>query len=192
MSESKIDMELVTQVTKGDKEAFDILVLKYQDRISRVVAQIINDPIAAVDVTQDTFICAYRALPKFKGSSSFYTWLYRIAINTAKNYLKHCSRRPPDVDLDVQDAFTMNNQKMRDFAGPDFLLHRDEIQEAVLAAVNTLPEELRTSIILREMGGLSYTEIADVMQCPVGTVRSRIFRARIAVDERLRPLLQDQ
>lgn len=190
MSEASIDKELVNQVLKGDKEAFDVLVLKYQASISRVVGKIIDsDPTAVGDVVQETFINAYRALGGFEGKSSFYTWLYRIAINTTKNYIKYRSRRPPDTDIDIKEVISNGKYLINDAASPDKLLHRDEVQEAVLNAVNKLPDELRTSIVLREMGGLSYDEIANVMQCPVGTVRSRIFRARLAVDEHIKPLL---
>ncbi len=188
-NEGSIDAELVKQVLKGDKEAFDVLVLKYQDALTRVVTNMIGEYAMALDVTQETFIKAYRSLDTFQGNSTFYTWIYRIAINTAKNYIKHRGRRPVDADEDLKESVLEGQLNINDFAGPDSLLHRDEIQDAVLAAVNGLPDELRTSIVLREMGGLSYDEIANVMQCPVGTVRSRIFRARMAVDEHIKPML---
>lgn len=190
MSEANIDKELVNQVLKGDKEAFDVLVLKYQSNITRVIGKIIDsDPSVVKDIVQETFINAYRGLGQFENKSSFYTWLYRIAINTTKNYIKYRSRRPPDTDIDIKEVISNGKYFINDAASPDRLLHRDEVQEAVLNAVNALPDELRTSIVLREMGGLSYDEIADVMKCPIGTVRSRIFRARLAVDESIKPIL---
>lgn len=187
MSEKEIDQELVTQVLKGDKEAFDVLVLKYQEPIRRLIGQMVNDPVSVMDIAQDTFISAYRALHSFKGESSFYTWIYRIAINTTKNFIKKRGRRPPDCDIEISEAIISGKLQIKDFATPERLLARDELQQAVINAVNTLSEDLRTSIILREVAGLSYDEIASIMQCPVGTVRSRIFRARVAVDEQIKP-----
>lgn len=189
MSEKIIDQELVKQVLKGDNEAFDVLVIKYQDPIRRMVTQMIRDPISAMDITQESFINAYRALESFQGDSSFYTWLYRIAINTTKNFLKKRGRRPPDVDVEMDDAIRSGNLGLSDLETPERLLATDELQQAVMKAVNTLPEELRASIVLREIGGLSYDEIAAILECPVGTVRSRIFRARHAVDEQIKPYL---
>lgn len=189
MSEKLIDQELVKQVLKGDNEAFDVLVIKYQDPIRRMVTQMIRDPISALDITQESFINAYRALGNFNNDSSFYTWLYRIAINTTKNHLKKKGRRPPDVDVELQDAIRSGNLGLNDIETPERLLARDELQQAVMKAVNTLPEDLRSSIVLREIGGLSYDEIATILECPVGTVRSRIFRARHAVDEQIKPYL---
>lgn len=189
MSEKQIDQELVNQVLKGDKEAYDVLVIKYQEPIRRLVVQMIGDPAVAMDIAQDAFIAAYRALDKFKGESSFYTWLYRIAINTTKNHLKKKGRRPPDDDIELNDALNTGRLQVTDFATPDHLLQCDQLQEAVVNAVNGLPEELRTSIVLREIAGLSYDEIAVIMECPVGTVRSRIFRARNAVDQLLKPYI---
>lgn len=190
MSEDHIDRELVTQVLKGDKEAFDVIVLKYQKKISGVVTKIFDtEPATINDIVQETFINAYRALSKFQGKSSFYTWLYRIAVNTTKNHIKYRNRRPPDTDLDIGEVLSCSDHRIAEIANPESLCHRDEVQEAVLTAVNGLPDELRTSIVLREMGGLSYEDIANVMQCKVGTVRSRIFRARVAVDEHIKPLM---
>ncbi len=186
MSESNVDEQLVKQVRKGDKEAFDILVLKYQEKINNVVRQYLSDPSLSMDVTQETFINAYRSLDKFQGRSSFYTWLYRIAVNTAKNYLQGRERRPPDVDIDFKEVVILGKQRLEDNASPEGLLRQDEVQHAVLKAVNHLSDELRTSIVLREMGGLSYREISVVMKCPVGTVRSRIYRARVVVDDYLK------
>ncbi len=188
MSEREIDNELVAQVLKGDKEAFDILVLKYQRKICQLIGRKVDEAATVNDIAQDTFIKAYRSLKSFQGNSAFYTWLYRIAINTTKNFLKVKGRRPPAMDIDFEDAELLPGRfKLSDHATPERLLMREELQGAVLTAVNTLPEELRTSIILREMAGLSYEEIANVMQCPVGTVRSRIFRAREVVDTKLKP-----
>ncbi len=192
MSEQFIDLELVRQVNRGDNEAFDILVLKYQDRVASLVSRFVDDQHSVNDVVQESFINAYRALDKFEGRSSFYTWLYRIAINTAKNHLKKKDRRPPDVDIDIHEAeMLLEKLKQGNTDTPERLLHCDEVRDAVMEIVNTLPSDLRIPIVLREMGGLSYEEIAIVMQCPVGTVRSRIARARATVDEVLGPLIGD-
>lgn len=185
------DQQLVKRVQNGDKRAFDLLVLKYQHRILGLVVRFVHDPHEAQDVTQEAFIKAYRALPKFRGDSAFYTWLYRIAINTAKNYLVSRSRRPPNSDVDSSDAeFYDGNHGLKDMASPERLMLRDEIDAAVQESIKQLPENLRYALTLREFEGLSYEDIATVMQCPVGTVRSRIFRAREAVDKALQPLLQ--
>lgn len=186
------DQQLVKRVQNGDKRAFDLLVLKYQHRILGLVVRFVRDPHEAQDVTQEAFIKAYRALPKFRGDSAFYTWLYRIAINTAKNHLVSRSRRPPSSDVDSNDAeFYDGDHGLKDMASPERLMLRDEIDEAVQESIQQLPENLRYALTLREFEGLSYEDIATVMECPVGTVRSRIFRAREAVDKALRPLLQD-
>ena len=186
------DQRLVERVQQGDKRAFDLLVLKYQHKIVKLVMRYVRDPAEAQDVSQEAFLKAYRALPRFRGDSAFYTWLYRIAINTAKNYLVSMSRRPLDYDLDLQaPAQYAINARLRDDASPDRIIHRDELREAVEDVVAELPEELRTAISLREIDGLSYEEIAQAMDCPVGTVRSRIFRARDAIDKRIRPRLED-
>jgi len=188
MSEQRIDQTLVTQVLSGDKEAFSILVMKYQSKINQLVLRYVSDPHAAKDIVQETFIKAYRSLDTFRGHSAFYTWLYRIAVNTAKNHNKIKGRRPPDTDIDYVDAeIHAHRYSLSESDDPEGLLQSDEVQSAVLDAVNMLPEDLRTSIILREMAGLSYDEIAKIMHCPVGTVRSRIFRARSAVDEHIKP-----
>lgn len=186
------DQQLVKRVQNGDKRAFDLLVLKYQHRILGLVVRFVRDPHEAQDVTQEAFIKAYRALPKFRGDSAFYTWLYRIAINTAKNHLVSRGRRPPNSDVDSSDAeFYDGNHGLKDMASPERLMLRDEIDAAVHESIQQLPENLRYALTLREFEGLSYEDIATVMECPVGTVRSRIFRAREAVDKALRPLLQD-
>jgi RNA polymerase sigma-70 factor (ECF subfamily) len=184
------DQELVRRVKKGDKVAFDLLFSRYQHRIHNLISRYVRDPDEVLDVAQEAFIKAYKALPKFRGESQFYTWLYRIAVNTAKNHLVARDRRPPNLDFDLgeNDAGVVPEQ-LRDIEDPESLLARDELQTAIFAAVAQLPDELRTAVTLCEFDGLSYEEIASIMECPVGTVRSRIFRAREAIDERIRPLL---
>lgn len=186
-----LDSELVARVQAGDKTAFDLLVLKYQHRIVQLVYRYIKDPVEAQDVAQEAFIKAYRALPEFRGESAFFTWLYRIAVNAAKNHLDLRNRRPgDDADLDVDDAEQIASiGRLKSFDTPERILLSEEMAETILAAFDDLSEDLRTAISLRELEGMSYEEIAEVMQCPVGTVRSRIFRAREAIDQRLRPLL---
>jgi RNA polymerase sigma-70 factor (ECF subfamily) len=191
MSENSVDQELVQRVQHGDKKAFDILVQKYQQRIVKLIARYVRDQDEVYDVAQETFIKAYRALAKFRGDSAFYTWLYRIAINTAKNYLVAQGRRPPDTDIDAEDAAQYDSQsKLRETDLPEQLVHRDEVERVIYEAIDALPEDLRTAITLRELEGLSYEEIAQTMECPIGTVRSRIFRAREAIENRLKPLLE--
>jgi RNA polymerase sigma-70 factor (ECF subfamily) len=190
MSDSAIDQALVERVQQGDKRAFDLLVKKYQHKVLTVVGRYISDHSEAQDVTQEAFIKAYRALPKFRGDSAFYTWIYRIAINTAKNYLVSRGRRPPDSDVDVADGELFETgQRLRDVNSPEAQLLTDEIQRTVWQALDELSEDLRAALTLREFEGLSYEEIAEILGCPVGTVRSRIFRAREAVDEKLKPLI---
>ncbi len=187
---TELDKELVLRVQQGDKSAFDLLVVKYQHRIIQLVNRYIKDPSEAQDVAQEAFIKAYRALGNFRGESAFYTWLYRIAINTAKNYLVSRSRRYSDYHVDVQDAEQVENAtQLKGMETPEYLLLNDEIINAINLAIENLPEDMKTAIILREFEGLSYEEIAQTMDCPVGTVRSRIFRAREAIDEKLSPLL---
>jgi RNA polymerase sigma-70 factor (ECF subfamily) len=183
------DLALVERVQRGDKAAFDVLVLRYQHKVLKLVMRYIRDAMEAEDVTQEAFIKAYRALPGFRGDSAFYTWLYRIAINTAKNALVSSKRRPVDYDLDLQDPDQYELQaRLKDGETPEHLVLTEEIRETVNAAMAELPEDLRTAIVLREIDGLSYEEIATAMDCPVGTVRSRIFRAREAIDRKLRPI----
>jgi RNA polymerase sigma-70 factor (ECF subfamily) len=184
------DQTLVERAQAGETRAFDLLVLKYQHKIVQLVGRYVRDPTEAMDVAQEAFIKAYRALPTFRGDSAFYTWLYRIAINTAKNYLVAARRRPVDYDLDLQDPESYDVQvRLKDTDTPEGLLLTNEIQRTVERAISQLPEDLRTAIILRELEGMSYEEIAQAMDCPVGTVRSRIFRAREAIAKRLQPLL---
>lgn len=184
------DQQLVERVKKGDKRAYDLLVIKYQHRILGLVGGYLGDFQEVQDVTQEAFIKAYRALDKFRGDSSFYTWLYRIAVNTAKNYLVSKGRRLPESDVDVHDAdFLETVSTLRVVDTPECNLYCDEIEQVIHDVIQRLPDELRTAVMLREFDGLSYEEIADVMDCPVGTVRSRIFRAREAIDREIRPLL---
>jgi RNA polymerase sigma-70 factor (ECF subfamily) len=186
ISERLADAALVRRAQQGDKQAFNLLVLKYQSRLEKVIARYVRDPHEVFDLTQETFIKAYRALEQFRGTSSFYTWVYRIAVNTAKNYLIALTRRPPDTDVDAQLDIELGSG-----LDPERLLLRDEIERTVFQVINGLPLELRVAIILRELEGMSYDEIAEIMDCPLGTVRSRIFRAREAIDNEVQPLLQD-
>lgn len=190
MSEREVDQALVERAQQGDRRAFDMLVLKYQPKVAGLISRYIRDNAEVMDVTQDAFLKAYRALPGFRGESAFYTWIYRIAINTVKNHLVAQGRRPPGDDVDAEVAEQMDfGVRLRETATPERELLTDEIAETVQAALDGLPEDLRTAIVLRELDGLSYEEIATAMDCPIGTVRSRIFRAREAIDKRLRPLL---
>ncbi len=184
------DQQLVKRVQKGDKTAFDLLVLKYQHKVHAIVSRYIHDQSEVEDVVQESFIKAYRALGKFRGDSQFYTWLYRIAVNTAKNVLVSRNRRPPQSDIDVADAeYYSGSDRLKDVDSPENLAFRDELQEVVNEALRNLPEDLRTAVTLREFEGLSYEDIAAIMECPVGTVRSRIFRAREAMDQKITALM---
>jgi RNA polymerase sigma-70 factor, ECF subfamily len=191
MSDREIDQQLVERVQRGDKAAFDLLVAKYQRKIFRLLSRLVRDPAEIEDVAQEAFIKAYRALPNFRGDSAFYTWLYRIAINTAKNYLVSQGRRAPTTtEANVEEAETFDDaDQLRDLNTPDSMLLTKQVAEAVNRAIDQLPEDLKTAIVLRELEGLSYEEIAESMGCPIGTVRSRIFRAREAIAEELRPVL---
>lgn len=191
-SAKETDQQLVERVQQGDKRAFDLLVLKYQHKIIAVVHRYVRDSADVHDVVQEAFIKAYRALANFRGDSAFYTWMYRIAINTAKNYLISKGRRPPSSDVDIEDAeYFSGNDNLQDVNTPENNLFRDELHTAVHDVIKQLPEDLRTAVTLREMEGLSYEEIADIMDCPVGTVRSRIFRAREAIDKIVQPMMDD-
>jgi len=191
MTERDVDRQLVARAQRGDKRAFELLVEKYQRKLGRLLARFIRDPAEVEDVTQEAFIKAYRALPAFRGDSAFYTWLYRIGINTAKNYLMALGRRAPtSTDVEAEDAEGFEDgEQLRDINTPESMLLSKEIAQTVNATIDQLPEELRTAIQLREIEGMSYEDIARIMDCPIGTVRSRIFRAREAIAERLRPLL---
>jgi len=192
MGEREVDQQLVVRAQHGDQQAFGLLVSKYQRKLSRLLSRLVRDPAEVEDVAQETFIKAYRALGSFRGDSAFYTWLYRIGINTAKNYLVSQGRRAPtrtEFDTDEAEDFE-GGELLRDINTPERLLFSKEIGETVNAAMEALPEDLRTAIVLREIEGMSYEDIAKMMDCPIGTVRSRIFRAREAVAEKLRPLLE--
>jgi RNA polymerase sigma-70 factor (ECF subfamily) len=190
VSEAKVDQLLVERVQKGDKRAFDLLIQKYQHRIVSLVSRYVSDHAEAQDVAQEAFIKAYRAIGRFRGDSAFYTWLYRIAINTAKNWIVARNRRPPASDIDAVDAELYGmSDRLKESSTPENEMQREEIERTVYDTIAALPEDLRTAIMLREMDGMSYEEIATTMECPIGTVRSRIFRAREAIDEKLKPLI---
>lgn len=192
MSDREIDQRLVERVQNGDKQAFGLLVAKYQRKLMRLLSRLIRDAAEVEDVAQETFVKAYRALPSFRGDSAFYTWLYRIGINTAKNYLVSQGRRAPtSTGFDSEEAESFDEgEQLRDINTPERMLLSKQIGETVESAMEALPDDLRTAIVLRELEGLSYEEIAGIMGCPIGTVRSRIFRAREAIAERLRPMLE--
>ena len=192
MGEPETDRALVERVQKGDSRAFDLLVRKYQHRVIGLISRYIQDWSECEDVAQEAFIRAYRAIGSFRGDSQFYTWMYKIAVNTAKNHLVALGRRPPTEDIAVEDAlYAESANGLRDGDTPEHELLRQEIEQTVFSTVQALPEDLRTAITLREVDGLSYEEIAEAMNCPIGTVRSRIFRAREAIDTSLRPLITD-
>lgn len=190
MSASATDAQLVRRVQKGEKGAFDLLVLKYQHKIVNLVMRYVRDPDLALDISQEAFLKAYRALPNFRGDSAFYTWLYRIAVNTAKNYLAAQRRRPMDIELDLQDPEQYDiHANLREMDTPEGVSLSNELNETVMQAIQALPEDLRTAIVLRELDGMSYEEIAESMECPVGTVRSRIFRARDFISRKIESLV---
>jgi RNA polymerase sigma-70 factor (ECF subfamily) len=194
MSDREIDQQLVERAQRGEKQAFELLVSKYQRKLARLLSRFIRDSTEVEDVTQEAFIKAYRALPTFRGDSAFYTWLYRIGINTAKNYLVAMGRRAPtttDIDSEEAEGFE-NGDQLRDLNTPENEMMSRQVAETVNQTLGELPEELRTAITLREIEGLSYEDIANIMNCPIGTVRSRIFRAREAIAAKLRPLLGTQ
>ena len=187
------DEQLVVRVQKGDKRAFDLLVLKYQQKVHSIVGRFVRDTDEVADVVQESFIKAYRAIPNFRGDSQFYTWLYRIAVNTAKNYLVSRSRRPPASDVDVADAeYYSGSDYLKDLGTPENNLFRDELEAVIVKAIADLPEDLRTAVTLREYEGLSYEGISEIMDCPVGTIRSRIFRAREAIDAHVLKLVNTE
>ena len=191
MGTRETDQQLVERAQKGDTRAFDLLVKKYQHKIIGLIGRYVHDHAEVQDVAQEAFIKAYRALPNFRGDSAFYTWLYRIAINTAKNYLVARNRRPPDSDIAADEAeYYDGDSILKDIHSPERDMLRDEIEQVVNRTLQQLPDDLRTALTLREFEGLSYEDIANVMDCPVGTVRSRIFRAREAIDKALKPLLE--
>lgn len=191
MSEQNTDQELVKMVQAGNKNAFNLLVVRHQNKVMNIVSRYVKNSGDVADVTQEAFIKAYRALPNFRGESAFYTWLYRIAVNSAKNYLTSQSRKPPASDVDAQEAdYYDGSDALKENASPELKLLSDELQQKLFAAIEALPDDLRAAITLREIEGLSYEEIAGVMECPVGTVRSRIFRAREAIDKVIVPMTQ--
>lgn len=190
-SDSQTDLQLVRKVRHGDRAAFDLLVIKYQSRVASIISRYVYDNQEVMDLTQETFVKAYRAIERFRGDSAFYTWLYRIAVNTAKNFLESRGRRPQGI-ADASEAENFDDgSRLRDNASPEKLMQREQLQRELKRAIAELPEELRSAFLLREYDGLSYEDIARVLECPIGTVRSRIFRAREAVDRRLGPLLND-
>jgi len=190
MNDKNADLLLVERVQRGDKRAFDLLVQKYQHKVVQVIGRYVKNPADALDVAQEAFVKAYRAIGSFRGDSAFYTWMYRIAINTAKNFLVSQARRPPGGDIDAMDAEQFEGASgLKEYGTPERLLLKDELGEVIQSAIEVLPEELRTAIVLRELEGLSYEEISQAMDCPIGTVRSRIFRAREAIEQKLEPLL---
>ncbi len=193
MAESPTDQQLVSRVKSGETEAFALLVRKYQNKAFGVVSRLISDPAAAEDVVQESFLRAYRSLDRFRGDSAFYTWLYRIAVNTAKNHLMARGRRPPSADIDASDAEQMSQSEvMREFGTPEEVAQSKELGEKVMQVIEGLSPDLKQALILREIDGLTYEEIARIMECPIGTVRSRIFRARSAIHNALDRLAQEE
>lgn len=191
MSEQLTDQQLVEMVQRGDKNAFNLLVTKYQHKVVHLVSRYVKNSGDVADVAQEAFIKAYKALPNFRGESAFYTWLYRIAVNSAKNYLVSQGRKPPANDVDAEEAdFYDGSDALRENTTPERVMLSDEIKKILFATVEKLPEDLKMAITLREIEGMSYEDIANVMDCPVGTVRSRIFRAREAIDKEIQPLLE--
>ncbi|MFA0084128.1 RNA polymerase sigma factor RpoE [Vibrio sp. 10N.286.49.C2] len=191
MNEQPTDQVLIERVQSGDKQAFNLLVLRYQNKVCNLISRYVSNSGDVADIAQEAFIKAYRAIPTFRGESAFYTWLYRIAVNTAKNHIVAQSRRPPATDVDAEDAeFYESDNALKEISNPENLTLSNELKQTVFAAIEALPEDLKTAMTLRELDGLSYEDIAEVMDCPVGTVRSRIFRAREAVEKKIKPLLQ--
>ncbi|HIP76107.1 MAG TPA: RNA polymerase sigma factor RpoE [Psychromonas hadalis] len=192
MNDRDLDFQLIERIQNGEQLAFTLLVKKYQGRVANILLRYISNQADIADVTQDVFIKVYKSLFSFKGNSAFYTWLYRITVNTAKNYLTSRNRRPPAFDIDIEDAENVDNvHAMTDSESPENLLHLEQVKVVVIETIESLPDELKSAITLREIEGMSYAEIADIEMCPVGTVRSRIFRAREIIDANLKPLLEN-
>jgi RNA polymerase sigma-70 factor (ECF subfamily) len=191
MNERDLDFQLIQRIQNGEQQAFTLLVRKYQNRVANILTRYVHNPGDIADVTQEVFIKVYKSLASFRGESAFYTWLYRIAVNTAKNYLTSQNRRPPSSDVDVQEADSYEgSEALKEGDDPESILHSQDIKRVILSTIESLPDELKSAITLRELEGMSYEEIASIEGCPVGTVRSRIFRARDAIDKQLKPLLK--
>ena len=192
MNERELDLQLIQRIQNGEQQAFTLLVKKYQNRIANILTRYIRNSGDIADVTQEVFIKVYKSLPSFRGESAFYTWLYRIAVNTAKNYLTSQSRRPPASDIDATEADSYDgSDALKESDDPEALLNSQDVKKVIMGAIEQLPAELKAAIILRELEGMSYDEIANIEDCPIGTVRSRIFRAREAIDKQLKPLLEN-
>jgi len=192
MNERELDLQLIQRIQNGEQEAFSLLVRKYQTRVANILTRYVRSSGDIPDVSQEVFIKVYRSLPNFRGDSAFYTWLFRITVNTAKNYLTSQSRRPPASDIDAEEADSYDGSgALKDEDNPEAILHSQEVKRVILDTINNLPDELKSAITLREIEGMSYDEIAQVEGCPIGTVRSRIFRAREAIDKQLTPLLEN-
>ena len=192
MNERELDLQLIKRIQNGEQQAFSLLVRKYQARVGNILTRYVRSSGDIPDVTQEVFIKVYKSLPNFRGDSAFYTWLFRITVNTAKNYITSQNRRPPSSDIDAEEADSYDGSgALRDEANPETILHSQEVKKVVLSTIGELPDELKAAITLRELEGLSYDEIAKIEGCPIGTVRSRIFRAREAIDKQLKPLLEN-
>jgi len=192
MSERELDLQLIKRIQEGEQEAFSLLVRKYQTRVANILTRYVRSSGDIPDVSQEVFIKVYRSLPNFRGDSAFYTWLFRITVNTAKNYLTSQGRRPPASDIDADEADSYDGSgALKDEDNPEAILHSQEVKRVILDTINNLPDELKSAITLRELEGMSYDEIAQIEGCPIGTVRSRIFRAREAIDKQLKPLLEN-
>ncbi|TEW45467.1 RNA polymerase sigma factor RpoE [Psychromonas algicola] len=192
MNERELDLQLIQRIQNGEQQAFSLLVRKYQTRVANILTRYVRSTGDIPDVSQEVFIKVYRSLPNFRGDSAFYTWLFRITVNTAKNYLTSQSRRPPASDIDADEADSYDGSgALKDEDNPEAILHSQEVKRVILDTINNLPDELKSAITLRELEGMSYDEIAQIEGCPIGTVRSRIFRAREAIDKQLKPLLEN-
>ncbi len=192
MNERELDLQLIQRIQNGEQQAFALLVRKYQTRVANILTRYVRSSGDIPDVSQEVFIKVYKSLPNFRGDSAFYTWLFRITVNTAKNYLTSQSRRPPASDIDAEEADSYDGSgALKDDANPEAILHSQEVKQVILKVIGDLPDELKSAITLRELEGMSYDEIAQIESCPIGTVRSRIFRAREAIDKQLKPLLEN-